>query len=446
MEKEDKRIITMRDEVPHKAVLKMGLPLVAGMFIMVLYNLVDTFYIGMLPGDYQMAAVNLGYPVMMIMIAFGNMVGTGASSLIARSLGAGNTDKAEHTLLAGYQVTLVLSLLIAATGLGLLDSIVRLLGAAAETTAYTKAYVQALFLGDFFLIGNYSFGQLLRAEGSVKYSVIGMVLGTVANVVLDPLFIFGLHMGVRGAAIATVLGNALGVALFLVYYARRKTLLAFHRCYLRPDPAIIGEIFRVGLPASLETLLTSATFVVLNNLAVGYGELTVAAMGISQKLMSLGSYVYQGFAAGLQPLMGFNYGARNYPRMLRLLKANILVIGGIELCVMGIFELGAPLLIGLFTQSTEVIAIGSKVLRINMWILPFVGAISSCRATFQSIGKPLYALGITICRQLVLFIPLLLLFNRLWGFLGLLCAQPVTECVMMLAATWLLRRYIRALY
>ena len=168
MEKEDKRIITMRDEVPHKAVLKMGLPLVAGMFIMVLYNLVDTFYIGMLPGDYQMAAVNLGYPVMMIMIAFGNMVGTGASSLIARSLGAGNTDKAEHTLLAGYQVTLVLSLLIAATGLGLLDSIVRLLGAAAETTAYTKAYVQALFLGDFFLIGNrlccFSFFHFYRTQ------------------------------------------------------------------------------------------------------------------------------------------------------------------------------------------------------------------------------------------------------------------------------------------
>jgi Na+-driven multidrug efflux pump len=239
------------------------------------------------------------------------------------------------------------------------------------------------------------------------------------------------------------LGNAFGCALFLFYYAKGRTLLNFHRRHLRLDLKIVGEIFRVGFPASLETMLTSATFVVLNNLAVGYGELTVAAMGISQKLMSLGGYIYQGFAAGLQPLMAYNYGAQNYSRMLRLLKANILVIGSIELCVMTVFGITAPQLIGLFTQNAEVIAIGSKALRINMWILPFVGAISSCRASFQAMGKPLYALGITVCRQMVFFIPLLLLFNRMWGFTGLLCAQPVTECVMMIISIGLLRWYLR---
>ena len=317
----------MAEEQPVKAVLSMGAPLVLGMFIMVLYNLVDTFFIGLMHDDYQLAAVNLGYPVMMVMIALGNMVGTGASSLIARSLGAGDREKADRTLLTGYEMAFCVSMLLTLIGLLLLHPIVVVLGAKENTAALTAQYVQVIFIGSFFIMGNYTFGQLLRSEGSVRYSVVGMVAGTAANIVLDPVFIFLLCLGVRGAAIATVLGNMLGCHVFFLYYRRGKTLLNFHRRYLKPQAEIVREIFWVGVPASLETLLTASTFVVLNNLAVGYGEITVAAMGISQKLMSLGGYIYQGFAAGLQPLMGYNYGAKNIPRMLQLLRAAVLVTG-----------------------------------------------------------------------------------------------------------------------
>lgn len=439
---EDKRIYTLKSEKPVKAVVKLGVPLIAGMFIMVLYNLVDTYFIGLMHDDYQLAAVNLAYPIMMISIAISNMIGTGASSLIARSLGAGDNEKANHTLTAGFVLTVVNSVLVAGIGLILLNAIVKGLGAQENTFDYTRQYVQVILAGSLLTMGNYTFGQLLRSEGSVKQSVAGMIAGTVVNIILDPIFIFTLGMEIRGAAIATILGNGAGMLVSLYYYLSGKTLLRPSFTYIRPTVEILREIFWVGVPATLETLLTSAAYIVNNNLAVQYGELTVAAMGIAQKILSLGNYIYQGFAAGTQPIMGYNYGARNYRRMLDVLKAGVMVVSGTELCVMAIYGIFAPQLIGIFTQSPEVIATGSRVLRNIMCILPFVGAISMSRMSFQAMGKPQYAFGITLVRQLLLYVPLLVILNRLFGFGGMIKAQPITEMIMMAVSVGLLYHVI----
>ena len=440
---EDKRIFIMREEKPAKAVIKLGVPLIAGMFIMVLYNLVDTYFIGLMRDDYQLAAVNLAYPVMMISIAISNMIGTGASSLIARSLGAGDREKADHTVTAGFDLTVVNSVIVAVLGLILLGPIVKGLGAQANTFDYTRQYVQVILAGSLFTMGNYTFGQLLRSEGSVRQSVAGMIAGTVVNIILDPIFIFALGMEIRGAAIATILGNAAGMCVSLWFYLGGKTLLSPSLKYIRPTAEILKEIFWVGVPATLETLLTSAAYIVNNNLAVGYGELTVAAMGIAQKILSLGNYVYQGFAAGTQPIMGYNYGAKNYRRMIDVLKAGVLICSGTELCIMAVYGIFAPLLIGIFTDSAEVISTGSRVLRTIMWILPFVGAVSMSRMSFQAMGKPQYAFAITLVRQLFLYVPLLLILNRVFGFGGMIWAQPVTELIMMTVSLTLLYRVIK---
>lgn len=441
--KEDKRIYTLSQEKPVKAVIKMGLPLVAGMFVMVLYNLVDTFFIGLMHDDYQLAAVNLAYPAMMIMIALANMVGTGAASLIARSMGQQDIQKANHTLSVGIMLTTALSLLLSVTGFIFLDKIVVGLGAKENTYIYTKQYVEVLLAGSLLTMGNYTTGQLLRSEGSVKYSVIGMMVGTLANIILDPIFIFSFGMEIRGAAIATVLGNGIGMVCSLMFYWGHKTILSPTVKNMLPTAEILGEIFWVGVPATLETLLTSVAFIVNNNLAIGYGELTVAAMGIAQKIMSVGSYVYQGFAAGNQPLMGYNYGAKNYNRMLDVLKAGLIVVSTIELCIMFIFAITAPALIGIFTDTEEVISIGSRVLRTIMCYLPFVGAISMSRTTFQAMGKPQYAFGITIVRQLIMYIPLLLVLNSRFGFAGMLWAQPITEAVIMVGSVGMLATMLK---
>ena len=436
--KQDRRIYTLSQEKPAKAVVKMGVPLIAGMFIMVLYNLVDTYFIGLMRDDFQLAAVNLAYPVMMIMIAVSNMVGTGASSLIARSLGAGNREMADHTLTTAFELTVIDSAIVGIIGLILLPAIVRGLGAQANTFDYTEQYVRVILVGSLFTMGNYTFGQLLRSEGSVRHSIAGMITGTIVNIILDPIFIFTLGMEIRGAAIATIIGNAAGMGVSLYFYLSGKTLLAPSLSCLRPSAEILREIFWVGVPASLETLLTSAAYIVNNKLAVQYGELTVAAMGVAQKILSLGNYIYQGFAAGTQPIMGYNYGANNRKRMMEVLRAGLLIVSGTELCVMAVYGVFAPQLIGIFSDSEEVIAIGSRVLRTIMWILPFVGAVSMCRMSFQAMGKPQYAFGITLVRQLFLYVPLLLILNRLFGFGGMICAQPITEFIMMIVSVRLL--------
>ncbi len=443
MNKEDKRIFTLSEEKPVKAVVKMGVPLIAGMFIMVLYNLVDTYFIGLMHDDYQLAAVNLAYPVMMITIAVSNMIGTGSSSLIARSLGADDRQKADHTLTIGFMLTVINSMIVAAVGLIFLQSIVQGLGAKDNTTIYTEQYVRIILLGSLFTMGNYTFGQFLRSEGSVKYSIVGMIVGTIVNIILDPIFIFTLNLQIQGAAIATIIGNGCGMAAALMFYIKEKTLLKPALKYIKPTAEILKEIFWVGVPASLETLLTSAAYIVNNNFAVGYGELTVAAMGIAQKVLSLGSYIYQGFAAGTQPIMGYNYGAKNYEKMMKVMKSGVIVVSGTELVLMGLYGIFAPILIGIFTESAEVISIGTMVLRTLMFILPFVGAISMCRMSFQAMGKPQYAFGITLVRQLILYVPLLLILNYIFGLGGMLWAQPVTEMIMMVSSILLLYGVIR---
>ncbi len=444
--KEDRRIYIMSKEKPVKAVVSMGVPLIAGMFIMVLYNLTDTYFIGLMHDDYQLAAVNLAYPVMMISIALSNMIGTGASSLIARCLGADDHKKANHTLTSGMALTVCNSFLLGTVGILFLPALVKGLGAQSHTFEFTKQYVFIILAGSLFTMGNYTFGQLLRSEGSVRYSVFGMVAGTFANIVLDPIFIFALHMGIRGAAIATILGNGLGMAVSLWFYGTGRTLLRPSLSLICPTGEILREIFWVGIPATLETLLTSAAYIINNHLAVSYGELTVAAMGIAQKILSLGNYIYQGFAAGTQPLMGYNYGARNYKRMLAILKAGLLVVSGTELCVMVFFGIFAPELIGIFSSTSQVIALGSRVLRTLMCILPFVGAVSMSRMSFQAMGKPAYAFGITLVRQFFLYVPLLFIFNHFFGFYGMLWAQPVTEIIMMIVSVGMLVHMIWLCY
>ena len=441
--KEDRRIYTLSQEAPAKAVIKMSIPLIFGMFIMVLYNLVDTYFIGLTGNNYQLAAVNLAYPVMMVTVAISNMIGTGASSFIARCLGANERDKAAHTLTAAFTLTFINSIIVMGIGLVSLPALVRLLGAKDNTFIFTKQYVQIILAGSFFTMGSYTTGALLRSEGSVRYSMTGMIVGTIMNIILDPLFIFTLDLQIRGAALATILSNAAGFGVSVLYYVRGKTLLRPSLNMLFPTKEILAEIYWVGIPASLETLLTSAAYTVNNNLAVNYSELTVTAMGIAQKVLSLGNYVYQGFASGTQPIMGYNYGAGNRDRMRKILKAGVLTVTGTEIILMLIYCIFAPQLIDIFTDSAEVIDIGSHVLRRLMFILPFVGTVSMCRMSFQAMGKPQFAFAITLIRQLILYIPLLLLLNRCFGFNGMLWAQPITESVMMAVALSLLLRVIR---
>ena len=205
MSNEDKRIYTMAEEKTVKAVFKMGIPVTMGMLFMVVYNLVDTYFVGLLHDAYQLAATNLAYPIMMVTIAIAGIVGNGGASYIARCMGAGNQEEAEHTLTIGFELIVISGIVIAIAGMLFLNPIIMILGAKENTFEYTRDYCSVMLVGAVMTMGNYAIGQLLRSEGSTFYSMIGMIAGTVANIILDPLFIFTLGLQIRGAAIATVL-------------------------------------------------------------------------------------------------------------------------------------------------------------------------------------------------------------------------------------------------
>lgn len=444
-EKKDKRIRIMEEEVPWKAVLKMGLPIAMGMLFMVAYNLVDTYFIGMLGDSNQLAASSLSYPVLMIMIAVSGIVGNGGASYIARCMGAGKKEEADRTLVLGFEMILVMSLALVLAGLLALDPIVRFLGAREETFQFTKDYTGILLAGSFFTMGNYAFGQLLRSEGSVSYATISMIAGTLANIILDPIFIFKLGMEIRGAAIATVIGNILSTLICLWVYLSGKSLLDPSPRYIGFSFRIFKEIMVVGLPHTLEQFLSTASILVLNNLAAAYGGLYVAAMGISSKIMSFGNYLYQGLAAGCQPLMGYNYGAGNIGRMRKLIRSAIGITTVMELLVMTLFGLLAPLLAGAFSQDLALVSLAAMTLRASMLILPFVGTTAIVRNVYNAIGLPAFAFAITLVRQLLLYIPFLLVFNRVFGYRGLIHAQPAEELLCLFFSLFLLRRSLKAM-
>lgn len=224
-EKEDRRVYVMSSENPIKAVIKMGVPVTIGMLIMVVYNLVDTYFVGLLHDDFQLAAINLSYPIMMVSVAVASVVGNGGSSYIARCIGSNQKKQAAHTLTIGFELILASAIIITIFGLIFLDPIITLLGANDASFIYTKNYCFVMIIGSFFTMGNYAIGQLLRSEGSTLYSMIGMISGTITNIVLDPVFIFEFNLKITGAAIATIIGNAVSVFIFLGFYLTNKTLI-----------------------------------------------------------------------------------------------------------------------------------------------------------------------------------------------------------------------------
>ena len=445
MEKSNKRIYTLAEEKEVKAVIKMGVPLTMGMMFMVVYNLADTFIIGLLRDDFQLAATNLSYPIMMLMIALSAIVASGATSYISRCLGKQDFEGANHTLMMGFVLITIFSIFIMAAGLIFINPIVELLGADETTFEFTRQYIEILFIGTFFTMGNYTFGQLLRSEGAVMPSMVGMIVGTLVNIVLDPVFIFWLNDGVIGAAIATVIGNAASVGIFLYFYATGKTTLKPSAKYLKPNWHIFKEIVLVGFPHTLEQFMTTAATIVLNNIVALYGGLAVAAVGITTKLMSFGSYIYQGMTAGCQPIIGYCYGAGNYIRLKSIIKAGIKVTTTMEVCVMILFMTFAPRLVGIFTDNPEVTQMGSVALRAMVLILPSVSTTSIVRNTYSAIGRPVPSFVLTVIRQICLYIPIMVLFNYIGGFNVLIFSQPVSEFISMIIAFFMLRMLLKRL-
>ncbi|MFZ2539902.1 MAG: MATE family efflux transporter [Oscillospiraceae bacterium] len=443
IEMDEKRIQLLSKAPVSKAIFTMSIPMVMGMMIQLLYNLVDIYFIGKLGDQNQLAAANITTPLFMILMALSGIIGTGASSYISRCMGKSDYEKASKVLSSGIAICFSLGILSSIIGSFFISPIVNALGAIEETYSFASDYSMVLLFGAAIIMCNFALGQLLRSEGSTIVSMMGMLIGTVVNMILDPIFIFTLHMGIKGAAIATVLGNALSLIYYIIFYLRDKSMIKFKFKNISFQKDIWKEIFSIGAPSSISQLLMGVAVMLCNNLAVSYGNDTVAGMGVASKIMTIGTYIFMGFAAGCQPLLGYNFGAKNYNRVQEIIKKGMLITSAIGMVFTIIFGLFSNQLISFFTPLPDVISQGSFILLGLMWSLPVYGAQMVGCVTVQAMGKGKASLLLSIARQGFFYIPILFVLNSTFGLNGLIFAQPLADLLALILTIVVLMAIIK---
>lgn len=417
-----------------RAVAVMAIPTMISMLVVVIYNMADTFFIGQTGDPMQVAAVSLATPVFMIFMALGNLFGIGGSSAISRALGEKKADRAKHISSFCCYGSLGLGVIVALIYMIGMDGILHLIGASENTIGHARTYLTYIAFGGPFIMFGTAFGNILRGEGAARESMIGNLIGTVVNIVLDPIMILVLGWGVAGAAIATVIGNMAASAFYLAYFMKKKSSLSIRLKDFKAGERIATSVMTIGIPASLNNILMSFANIVLNQVLVSYGDTPVAAMGVAMKVNMLVVLLQIGLCAGIQPLIGYNYGARNKKRLLGVFRFT-----GLCAVVMGtVLTVGMVIarrsLIQVFINDADVIRYGIQMVIALQLSGPFIGILFLCINTIQGMGKALPSLILTVCRQGLLFIPLVLGLNAAFGLDGVIYAQPAADYLSILLA------------
>ncbi len=415
-----------------KAVATMAIPTIISMLVVVIYNMADTFFIGQTNDAMQVAAVSLATPVFMVFMALGNLFGIGGSSAISRALGEKRMERAKNLSSFCCYGSLGLGVIMAAAFLLGMNGILKMIGASENTFWYAKEYLAYISFGGPFIMFGTAFGNILRGEGAAKESMIGNLIGTVTNIVLDPIMILGLGWGVTGAAVATVIGNIAACLFYLMYFLRKKSGLSIHLQDFKMREGVAIGVMTIGIPASLNNILMSCANIVLNNVLVQYGDNPVAAMGVAMKANMLVVLLQIGLCAGIQPLIGYNYGARNSKRLKKVFRFTGLcaIVMGTVLTILMVMAREA--VIRAFINDSQVVDYGIQMVIALQLTGPVIGILFLCINTIQGMGKALPSLILTICRQGLVFIPLVFLLNRLFGLDGVIYAQAAADVISII--------------
>lgn len=446
---QDKEYLFERMPVPG-AVMQLSLPIVISSLVTILYNLADTFFVGMLNNPVENAAVTLVYPVTLAFNAVNNLFGVGVSSAMSRHLGRKAYDQVRVCSAFGFYGAMISGLLFSALCILFRLPLLTLLGTDAQTLDATAGYLHwTVCCGALPAILNVVQSYMVRSEGSTLHASIGTMSGCLLNIVLDPIFIlpWGLNMGAAGAGLATFLSNCVA-CLYFVVLARVKKGKTFVSMDPRLLPKLTAEqvrdILGVGIPASIQNLLNVTGTTLLNNFTAPFGAAAIAAMGISQKLYMIPMQVSLGFSQGIMPLVSYNYASGNRKRMKQTILFAMRIIVCSMLFLTVVYYLSAPAMIRAFMDSEEIIAYGSRFLRVMSLSFVFLCTDFLAVGVFQALGMGRNALLFAICRKLVLEIPLLFLLNHFYPLYGLPFAQLITEIFLSCLGVIMLRRIFRA--
>ncbi|MFA9464448.1 MAG: MATE family efflux transporter [Velocimicrobium sp.] len=428
------------EEKVYKLLIKFSLPAVVGMMVNALYNIVDRIYIGNSPnlGANGLAGITIGFPLMIILLSLGILFGVGGATLFSMKLGEGEKEEAEHALGNAFFLLVFFGFLVMIVGELFLRPILLSFGASATVLPYSIEYMRIIFLGSIFQIVSMGLNNFIRADGNPKLAMLTMFLGAGTNIILDPIFIYLFRMGMSGAALATILSQCISTIWVVSYFIGKHSKNKLRIKYLAPVTSIIFKITSLGLPGFALQIANSLLNAVLNKTLLQYGnDLAVSGMGIINSIQTLLIMPVIGINQGVQPIISFNYGAKKYKRVK---TATMLAIAAATVTVMigyAITRLFPSQLISMFNREPELLAFGRNA--INAWFLflPVVGFQIIASNFFQAIGRSRAAMFLTLTRQVILLIPAILLFPRIWGMNGLLHSAPFADCLSaIVTAIW----------
>jgi len=441
----NKKFVKMTTEPVEKLVFSLAVPSIVIMVISALYNMADTYFVSTL-GTSQVAAVGIAFPMMTVIQAIGFFFGQGTGNYMARALGAQDTEGASRMAVTGLVSGFIVMATIAVAAFAALGPLVDGLGATATIRPFAREYIIFILLASPWMVAATVLNQQLRFQGSAAIAMVGMLSGAILNVFLDPLFIFVFGLGVKGAAVATMISQMVSFTILFFYGTTREGGIRIKFKLFSPSLSRYMEMFRGGVPALLRQSLMSVASIVINHFARPYGDAAIAAISISNRLSMFATSVILGFGQGFQPVCGFNYGAKLYSRVkkafwfcVRFCSSTLLLIS----IAMAIF---APYIIALFRKDDlEVIAIGALGLRLQCISLPFAAGIIMVNMMTQTMGKALEASIVALSRQGLFLLPSIFILGPLLGLNGIQLARPVSELASLVVVIPVLIRTLKIL-
>ena len=411
-----------------KAVLANAIPAIISMIMVLIYNLADTFFIGQTGNPYMVAAVSVVTPVFLLFMAVGMLFGIGGTSLISRKLGQGEFETAKKISSFCFWTGL---------GIGILgmfglffgsEAICRLIGTSEETIGYAKQYLQIIAVGVPFLIVGNSFSTIIRAEGKANAAMVGMILGNVINIVLDPILILGFGWNIAGAAVATVMGNVVAAIFYIACVTSKKSMLSIRPKDYAFKNKIATGVLAIGIPASLNSVLMSFSNIIVNNLMNAHSDMAVAGLGVAMKVNMIAIMLLIGLGTGIQPLLGYCYGAGNRKRYMDALKFSLLVAFIMSLVMSVVCYVWAKPMVAAFLDNPDAGAYGISFARILIISGPIIGMLFVLINAIQAMGAAMPALILSISRQGLIFLPVLFIANAVFHTPStLVMAQPITD-------------------
>jgi putative MATE family efflux protein len=424
--------------------IKLATPAFLGMFVQTLYNVINTIFIGQFVGTLGIAGLSIAFPLQMLVYGLSMMVGMGGASLVSRLLGKGDTARAELALGNGITVGVILGVVAMVAILPFVDFWLKLIGASEAVLPIARSYLVIIVAGSILNILAMALLSFTRSEGNARVGMVAMILGAVLSIILDAVFIIVLKMGVTGAALATVISQIASFAYLLTYYLTGSSYLKIRLSNLRLNYSILKEMFAIGVAAFVQTIAGSLSAMLLINMVVTYGgDVALGAFGIIQRLMMFAFMPGMVIGQGLQPILGFNYGAKRYHLAQKSIMLAVAIATSASFIAFGALYFIPEVFIRIFSSDQELVALGAHAAKLVFLSMPLIGGLMVGQLIFQAIGKAKQSFITAIARPVVFLIPLVLVLSRTWQLDGVFLAFPAADVLALILVIALLSPIVK---